>query len=75
MTIEKMSATQLARKCNTSTATIQQKLVHLGYMEVRRGLHFFTDLGRSVGGDIRKNHPDALEGHMVWPVDFFDRGE
>lgn len=58
-----------------TTSAIQQKLARLGYIEVRNGLHFFTDLGRAVGGDIRKNHPDALEGHMVWPVDLFDRGE
>jgi hypothetical protein len=70
-TIEKLSATQLARRCNTSTAAIQQKLVQLGYIEVRSGLHYFTDLGRSVGGEYRKNHPGAsdADGHMVWPID------
>jgi len=68
---EKLSATQLARKRNTSTAAIQQNLIHLEYVEVHRGLHFFTELGRSVGGEYRKNHPEAsdADGHMVWPVD------
>ncbi|WP_175772864.1 hypothetical protein [Paraburkholderia phenazinium] len=69
--IEKLSATQLARKYNVSTASIQKKLVELGYIEVRSGLHFFTELGRSVGGEFRKNHADASDsdGHMVWPFD------
>lgn len=69
--IEKLSATQLARRRNTSTAAIQKQLVHLGYIEVRSGLHYFTELGRSVGGDYRKNHPGAsdADGHMVWPID------
>lgn len=71
MPIEKLSATQLARRWNTSTAAIQQKFVHLGYIEVRSGLHYFTDLGRSVGGEYCKNHPGAsdADGHMVWPID------
>jgi len=67
MFTEKLSATQLARKHNTSTAAIQQNLMRLGYIEVNRGLHFFTELGRSVGGEYRKNHPEAsdADGHMV----------
>jgi hypothetical protein len=69
--VEKLSATQLARKYNVSTASVQQKLIELGYIEVRTGLHFFTELGRSVGGEYRKNHADAsdADGHMVWPFD------
>ncbi|MGF6604958.1 hypothetical protein P3T23_009714 [Paraburkholderia sp. GAS448] len=69
--VEKLSATQLARKYNVSTASVQKKLIELGYIEVRSGLHFFTELGRSVGGEYRKNHADAsdADGHMVWPFD------
>ncbi|MGF6996857.1 hypothetical protein [Paraburkholderia sp. GAS32] len=71
MPTEKLSATQLARKCYTSTGEIQKKLIHLGYIEVHSGLHYFTALGRSVGGEYRKNHPGAsdADGHMVWPID------
>lgn len=69
--VEKLSATQLARKYNVSTASVQSKLIELGYIEVHSGLHFFTELGRSVGGEFRKNHADAsdVDGHMVWPFD------
>lgn len=69
--IEKLSATQLARKYNVSTASVQKKLIELGYIEVRNGLHLFTELGRGVGGEYRKNHADAsdADGHMVWPFD------
>ncbi|ASL48857.1 hypothetical protein bAD24_p00780 (plasmid) [Burkholderia sp. AD24] len=69
--IEKLSATQLARKYNVSTASVQKKLIELGYIEVRSGLHFFTEVGREVGGEYRKNHADAsdADGHMVWPFD------
>ena len=67
----KLCATQLARRSNTSTAAIQQKLIELGYIEVRSGLHYLTDVGRSVGGEYRKNHSAAsdVDGHMVWPID------
>lgn len=70
-TVEKLSATKLALKHNTTAAEIQRRLVQLGYIEVRTGIHYFTDLGRSVGGEYRKNHAGAsfTEGHMVWPVD------
>jgi hypothetical protein len=69
--VEKLSATQLARKYNVSSASVQNALIKLGYIEVRSGWHFFTDLGRSVGGEYRKNHAHAsdADGHMVWPVD------
>ncbi|MFM0642213.1 hypothetical protein PQQ63_36615 [Paraburkholderia metrosideri] len=69
--VEKLSATQLARKYNVPTASVQKKLIELGYIEVRSGLHFFTELGRSVGGEYRKNQADAsdADGHMVWPFD------
>lgn len=71
MSIEKLSATQLARRCNTSAAEIQKKRVHLGCIEVRSGLHYFSYLGRSAGGEYRKNHAGAsdADGHMVWPID------
>lgn len=64
----KLSATQLARGRNEPLVAIQQKLIDRGYVDVRGGLYFFTDLGRAVGGEIRKNHPEAHEGHMVWPA-------
>lgn len=68
---EKLSATKLARKNNTSADAIQQQLIRLGYIEVRSGFHYFTDLGRSVGGEWRQNDPKAsdLDGYMVWPSD------
>ncbi|TET01581.1 hypothetical protein [Burkholderia cepacia] len=68
---ETLSATKLATMCNASTGDVQKALVYLGYMENRRGLHFFTQLGRRVGGEYRKNHPGASEsdGFMAWPVD------
>lgn len=66
----KLSAKQLASRRNEPLMVIQQKLIERGYVEVRGGgLYFFTDLGRKVGGEIRKNHPEAHEGHMVWPAD------
>ncbi len=70
MTTEKLSATKLARKHNTSVAAIQQQLVRLGYIEVRSGLHYFTELGRSIGGEWRQNDPKAsfCDGYMVWPA-------
>lgn len=70
MSAEKLSATKLACRYNTSAALVQQRLIRLGYIEVRSGFHYFTDLGRSVGGEWRTNHPGAssVAGHMVWPA-------
>lgn len=68
MATEKLSATKLARRNNTSAAEIQGRFIHLGYIEVRGGRHHFTELGRSVGGEFRKNHPTD-DGYMVWPID------
>lgn len=65
---QKLSVTKLARMRNQSVVEVQQQLIERGYMEVKSGLHFFTDSGREVGGEIRKNHPNASEGHMVWPA-------
>ena len=68
---EKLSATKLAARLNSSPAVIQERLERLGYLEMLHGLHYFTALGLRVGGEYRKNHPEASEadGHMVWPVD------
>lgn len=68
---EKLSATKLAARHNTSAAVIQEQLARLGYIENRHGVHYFTDLGLRVGGDYHKNHSEAsdADGHMVWPVD------
>ncbi len=67
----KLSATKLAAKYNSSPTVIQERLERLGYIEMRSGLHYFTALGLRVGGEYRKNHPEASDsdGHMVWPVD------
>lgn len=75
MTEEKLSATKLARKHNTSTAEIQRQLICRGYIEERGGLHFFTDLGKSVGGEWRKvsDPNNGYDGHMVWPADLLLR--
>jgi hypothetical protein len=67
---EKLSATKIAKKYNTSIAVVQQNLVQLGYVEVRAGLHYFTDLGRAVGGEWRQNPgASSVDGYMVWPAD------
>lgn len=68
---EKLSATKIAQKFNTSVIAVQQKLIQLGYVEVKTGLHYFTDLGRAVGGEWRQNDPKAssVDGYMVWPVE------
>lgn len=67
----KVSATKLAQMHRTSVAEIQQRLIDLGYIEDKSGLHFFTERGRDVGGEYRKNHPEAsnADGFMVWPAD------
>ncbi|MFH5255235.1 hypothetical protein ACGTRS_28795 [Burkholderia semiarida] len=74
MANEKLSATKLARRSSTSAAEIQRRFIHLGYIEVRGGRHHFTELGRSVGGEFRKNHPTD-DGYMVWPIDFLREHE
>ncbi|WP_241295349.1 hypothetical protein [Burkholderia stabilis] len=74
MATEKLSATKLARRSNTSAAEIQRRFIHLGYIEVRDGRHHFTELGRSVGGEFRKNHPTD-DGYMVWPIDLLREHE
>lgn len=68
---QKLSATKFAQQRDISVAEVQQQLVQHGYVEVRSGFHYFTDLGRSIGGEWRQNHPEArsLDGWMVWPVD------
>ncbi|MEX3242873.1 hypothetical protein [Serratia quinivorans] len=66
--IQKLSATKLARMRNETVVEVQQQLIERGYIEATKsGLFFFTESGRKAGGEIRKNHPDASEGHMVWP--------
>nr|WP_253076348.1 hypothetical protein [Citrobacter freundii]URZ94103.1 hypothetical protein [Citrobacter freundii] len=65
---QKLSATKLARMRNESVIEVQQQLIERGYIEATKsGLFYFTESGRKAGGEIRKNHPDASEGHMVWP--------
>lgn len=66
--IQKLSVTKLARMRNKTVVEVQQQLIERGYIEATKsGLFFFTESGRKAGGEIRKNHPDASEGHMVWP--------
>lgn len=65
---QKLSATKLARMRNESVIEVQQQLIERGYIEATKSeLFYFTESGRKAGGEIRKNHPDASEGHMVWP--------
>ena len=73
-TVEKLSATKLAIRHNLTTGELQRRLIGMGYIEVRSGLHYFTDIGISAGGECWKNHPGASDsdGHMVWPADVFD---
>lgn len=67
---EMVSATQLARRRRASAAAIQNELIQRGYIEVRFGLHYFTEQGRTVGGEYRKNDPGASDvcGPMVSPA-------
>ncbi|WP_221033746.1 hypothetical protein [Pseudomonas cannabina] len=65
--IQRFSVTRLSRMRSVPVAEIQQQLIERGYIEVRSGLHFFTESGLKAGGEIRKSHTQAKEGHMVWP--------
>jgi hypothetical protein len=64
----KFSATQLSRMRAHTPAEIKLKLIERGYIVTESGCYIFTDLGRKAGGEIRKNHPEAREGHMIWPA-------
>ncbi|TXH00046.1 MAG: hypothetical protein E6R08_01015 [Nevskiaceae bacterium] len=70
MPANKVSATRLAKRYGTTPAEVQQRLARLGYIEVRSGLHFFTDKGKQVGGEWVQT-PDSWDscGYMIWPAD------
>lgn len=68
----KLSATKLARKHDVPVVLVQTALIALGYLEDKGGLHFMTDLGRSIGGEWVKNHPGSSAydgGYVAWPED------
>ena len=70
MTIERLSATKLARRYNTSTAAVQDRLVRLGYIDLVSGIHYLTERGKNVGGEwVQSPGGSSADGHMVWPVD------
>lgn len=63
---EKMTTAKLAAKLGMTTKAFQERLVELGWLELRDGgRHYLVEAGKDAGGEWRAG---AGGGYMLWPV-------
>jgi len=61
----KLSTSKLAKKAGFKTNELLQKLIALGYLEVRDGTNYITSKGKEVGGEFRKSA--RFGPYFIWP--------
>jgi len=64
---DKLTTAKLAAKLGLHSAKFFDKLIGLGYLELRDGgKHYLTPAGKSVGGEFRMGKGP----YFIWPADF-----
>ncbi len=67
-TKDKLTTSKLASKIGVKTNDLIDKLIKLGYLEVREGKLYITAKGKEVGGEFRMS--PKFGPYFLWPESF-----
>jgi phosphatidylserine/phosphatidylglycerophosphate/cardiolipin synthase-like enzyme len=67
-TSDKLTTSKLAQKVGVKTNELIERLVKLGYLEVRDGKNYITAKGKEVGGEFRMS--PKFGPYFLWPENF-----
>ena len=62
---EKVTSSKLAKKLNLGTQDLLNKLIAVGYLELKDGKHYLTESGKAVGGEFRLSK--RFGPFFLWP--------
>lgn len=63
---KKLTTSKLATKLGVKTDELNLALTTKGYLENKEGKLFITELGKSIGGEVR---PGKFGAYFLWPED------
>lgn len=64
---EKLTTSKLARKFGLKTKEFQDRLIGMGYLEMREGKPYITERGKDAGGEFRMS--PRFGPYFLWPED------
>jgi Mn-dependent DtxR family transcriptional regulator len=64
---DKLTSSNLAKKLGIKTDDFMEKLVNLGYLEIRDDKHYLTQKGKTAGGEFCTGQYGT---YFLWSVDF-----
>jgi phosphatidylserine/phosphatidylglycerophosphate/cardiolipin synthase-like enzyme len=64
----KLTTSKLAAKLGMRTSELTDRLVGLGYLELKSGKPYLTDRGKQIGGEWRKS--SKFGSYFLWPDAF-----
>lgn len=64
---EKLTTSKLARKFGLKTKEFQDRLIGMGYLELREGKPYITERGKDAGGEFRMS--PRFGPYFLWPED------
>lgn len=65
---EKLTTSKLAQKLELKTDELTEKLINLGYLEIRDDKQYLTTKGKEIGGEVRTGRQFGV--YFLWSVDF-----
>lgn len=67
-TPEKLTSSKLAKALGLKTDELLEKLVAMGYLELREAKHYLTAKGKEAGGEFRTGQ--KFGSYFLWPANF-----
>ena len=64
----KLTSSKLGQSLKLKTADLMERLVSLGYLEIKDGKHYLTSKGKDSGGEFRMSPKHGP--YFLWPQDF-----
>lgn len=64
----KLTSSKLAKRLGIKTSDFMEKVILLGYLEMRDGKHYLTAKGRAVGAEFRMSQ--QFGPYFLWPEAF-----
>ena len=68
LTPDKLTTSKLAQKVGVKTNELIERLVKLGYLEIKERKNYITAKGKEVGGEFRMS--PKFGPYFVWPENF-----
>ena len=64
----KLTSSKLAQKLGSKTNEFLERLVSVGYLEIKDGKHYLTEKGKEAGGEFRMG--PKFGPYFLWPDNF-----